>query len=64
MSIENPVPIQERLTLTLPEAAWLAGLPVRELRHAADRHDLETFTLTSTTKRVRRRDLEDWLNTL
>lgn len=58
------VPPERRLTLTVEAAAAVAGLPVKQVRAAVDRGDLPHFTLGSTTVRIRRSDLEQWVSVL
>ncbi|KAA8821752.1 DNA-binding protein [Bifidobacterium vespertilionis] len=57
-------PLADRLTLTIPEAAVLSGLPVKIVRAAVLNDDLQSFTVGSMTKRVKRTDLDDWIRTL
>lgn len=57
-------PLADRLTLTVPEAAALAGIPVKIVRAAVLNADLATFTVGSTRPRVRREDLDAWVRSL
>ena len=59
------VPAAQRLSWPLDQAALVAGIPYRALADAAGRGELRTFTLPgSRSRRVRRRDLEDWVDLL
>lgn len=59
------VPAAQRLSWPLDQAALVAGIPYKALNAAADRGELRTFTLPgSRSRRVRRRDLEDWVDLL
>lgn len=55
------VPVEHRLALTVPEAAALCGIPEKVVRAAVVHGDLRHFEKGSTTARIRRTDLEDWV---
>ena len=55
------VPVEHRLALTVPEAAALCGIPEKVVRAAVVHGDLSHFEKGSTTARIRRSDLEDWV---
>lgn len=53
------------MTWTIAQAALVAGIPEKSVRAAVARGDLAHFTLPgSTTRRIRREDLHDWIMTL
>lgn len=56
--MNDKTPLAERLTLTIPEAADLSGIPLRNLKAAIRDGILPVFTLGSSRLRVRRRDLD------
>ena len=58
------VPLSQRLVLTVPEAAAVAGLPPRVIRVAIASGDLCCCYAASSTVRVRRSDLEDYVQSL
>ncbi len=58
------VPIEHRLSLTVEEAAALSGIPVKTVRLAVRAGELGHFEKGSTTARIRRADLEDWVAAL
>lgn len=58
---EKPyVPIEHRLLPGVPEAATLTGLDEKVIRQGK----LIACYVHSSTKRIRRRDLDDWLSAL
>lgn len=61
---DDEVRLSEQLTLTVPEAAAVSGIPVKIVRAAALHGDLAIFTVGSTTMRVKRRDLDEWVANL
>ncbi len=64
-SKEKPhVPIEHRPLLGVPEAAALTGLTEANIRLAIRRGDLIACYAYTTIKRIRRRDLDDWLASL
>lgn len=59
------VPLHARMTWTIAQAALVAGIPEKSVRAAVARGDLAHFTLPgSTTRRIRREDLHDWIMSL
>ena len=58
------VPIEHRPLLGVPEAAALCGLTEKVIRQAVRRGDLIACYAYTSTMRIRRRDLEDWLSAL
>ena len=59
---EKPyVPIEHRPLLGVPEAAALTGLDEKVVRQAIRRGELIACYAGSSTKRIRRRDLDDWI---
>lgn len=62
MTIE--VPPEHRLVLTVPEAAAVSGLPLKVVRAAIALGDLQACYAASSTVRVRRADLEDYVQAL
>lgn len=62
---EKPyVPIEHRPLLGVPEAAALTGLDEKVIRLAIRQGELIACYALSSTKRIRRRDLDDWLSAL
>lgn len=62
---EKPfVPIEHRPLLGVPEAAALTGLTEANIRQAVRRGDLIACYAYTTIMRIRRRDLDDWLESL
>lgn len=62
---ERPfVPIADRPLLGVPEAAALTGLTEANIRLAVRRGDLIACYAYTTIMRIRRRDLDDWLEAL
>ena len=62
---EKPyVPIEHRPLLGVPEAAALTGLDEKVVRNAICAGELIACYTGSSTKRVRRRDLDDWISSL
>lgn len=62
---EKPyVPIEHRPLLGVPEAAALTGLDEKVIRLAIRQGELIACYVHSSTKRIRRRDLDDWLSAL
>lgn len=62
----NPmnVPLKDRFTLNVPQAAALAGIPARVIRAAIIYADLEVCYAGSSTMRIRRKDRDDWVTSL
>ncbi len=58
------VPIEHRPLLGVPEAAALTGLTEKAVRMAVRRGELIVCYVHSSTMRIRRRDLDDWLSAL
>ena len=58
------VPIEHRPLLGVPEAAALTGLTEANIRLAVGRGDLIACYAYTTIMRIRRRDLDDWLEAL
>lgn len=58
------VPVERRLTLTIPAAAAVAGLPEKVVRRAVADGSLGSFTIGSTTRRIKRAELDDWIASL
>lgn len=62
---EKPyVPIEHRPLLGVPEAAALTGLDEKVIRLAIRQGELIACYAHSSTKRIRRRDLDDWISSL
>ena len=61
--IEEP-PLRDRLTLTVPEAGALSGIPARVVRAAVLNGDMPACYAGSTTMRIRRTDLDEWVANL
>ena len=62
---EKPhVPIADRPLLGVPEAAALTGLDEKVVREAIRQGELIACYAGSSTKRIRRRDLDDWISSL
>lgn len=62
---EKPyVPIEHRPLLGVPEAVALTGLDEKVIRLAIRQGELIACYALSSTKRIRRRDLDDWLSAL
>lgn len=55
------VPISARLLLTVPEAAALSGIPLRNLKAAIAYGTLTVCTTGSSRLYVRRTDLDDYV---
>ncbi|MEI3464239.1 MAG: helix-turn-helix domain-containing protein [Bifidobacterium angulatum] len=65
MAIVIPeIPIKDKLTLTVPEASALSGIPYKIVNSAVKSGDLESCHAGSSTVRIRRSDLEDWVAAL
>lgn len=67
--MNDMVSVADRLSFTIQTASLLAGIPEKTIREAIRSGDLHSFTTNryqsgSMTVRIRRRELEDWLNTL
>lgn len=58
------VPIEHRPLLGVPEAAALTGLDEKVIRLAIRQGKLIACYVHSSTKRIRRCDLDDWLSAL
>lgn len=58
------MPIEHRLLPGVPEAATLTGLDEKVIRQAIRQGELIACFALSSTKRIRRRDLDDWLSAL
>ena len=62
---EKPfVPIADRPLLGVPEAAALTGLDEKIIRLTIRQGELIACYAGSSTKRIRRRDLDDWISSL
>ena len=62
---EKPyVPIEHRPLLGVSEAAALTGVDEKIVRQAIRQGELIACYALSSTKRIRRRDLDDWLSAL
>ena len=62
---EKPyVPIEHRPLLGVSEAAALTGLDEKIVRQAIRQGELIACYAHSSTKRIRRRDLDDWISSL
>lgn len=62
---EKPyVPIEHRPLLGVPGAAALTGLDEKAIRLAIRQGKLIACYAGSSTKRIRRRDLDDWISSL
>ena len=65
MAIVIPeIPVKDKLTLTVPEASALAGIPYKIVSAAVKNGDLASCYAGSSTVRIRRADLEDWVKSL
>lgn len=64
MIIIPDIPIKDKLTLTVPEAAALSGIPYKVVNAAVKSGDLESCYASSSTVRIRRTDLDDWVAAL
>lgn len=58
------MPIEHRPLLGVPEAVALTGLDEKVIRLAIRQGKLIACYVHSSTKRIRRRDLDDWLSAL
>lgn len=58
------VPIEHRPLLGVPEAVALTGLDEKVIRLAIRQGKLIACYVHSSTKRIRRRDLDDWLSAM
>lgn len=58
------IPIKDKLTLTVPEASALAGIPYKIVNAAVKNGDLASCYAGSSTVRIRRTDLVDWVAAL
>lgn len=58
------VPLAERLVLTVPEAAELSGIPLRNLKAALAGGTLPACTTGSSRLYIRRTDLDDYIKAL
>lgn len=58
------IPIKDKLTLTVPEASALAGIPYKIVNAAVKNGDLASCYAGSSTVRIRRTDLDDWVAAL
>lgn len=58
------VPIADRPLLGVPEAGALCGLDEKVIRRAIGTGELIACYAGSSTKRIRRRDLDDWISSL
>lgn len=58
------VPLGERLLLTVPEAAQLSGIPLRNLKTALADGLLPACTTGSSRQYIRRTDLDHYIETL
>lgn len=58
------VPLADRLTLTIPEASALSGIPEKIIRAQVKNHLLQECYAGSSTIRIRRTDLDDWVAAL
>lgn len=62
---EKPyVPITDRPLLGVPEAEALTGVPAKIIRAQVRNGLLKARMAGSTTMRIRRRDLDEWLDML
>ncbi|MDB0589447.1 helix-turn-helix domain-containing protein [Bifidobacterium adolescentis] len=62
---EKPyVPIEHHPLLGVSEAAALTGLDEKIVRQAIRQGELIACYAHSSTKRIRRRDLDDWISSL
>ena len=58
------VPIADRPLLGVPEAEALTGVPAKIIRANVRNGLLKACLAGSTTMRIRRRDLDEWLDML
>lgn len=57
-------PLAEKLMLTVPEAAELSGIPLRNLKPALADGTLRACTTGSSRLYIRRRDLDAYIDSL
>lgn len=55
---------RQTVTLTVPEAGALSGIPARVVRAAVLNGDMPACYAGSTTMRIRRTDLDEWVANL
>lgn len=55
------VPLRDKLTLTIPEAEALSGIPAKVIRAQVKAGMLPARYASSSTPRIRRQDLDEWL---
>ncbi|KFI51727.1 hypothetical protein [Bifidobacterium biavatii] len=65
----NPVPLWERETLTLPQAAQVFNLDYEGLLHAVNRGDVDTFRPPNKRgdpgrRRVRKSEMIRWIKSI
>ena len=58
---ENPIPIWERATLTVTEAAAYTGIGINKLREITDREDCDFVLWVGSRKLLKRKKLEEYL---
>lgn len=65
MAIVIPeIPLKDKLTLTVPEASALSGIPYKIVNAAVKNGNLAACYVGSSTVRIRRSDLDDWVAAL
>ena len=65
MAIVIPeIPLKDKLTLTVPEASALSGIPYKIVNAAVKNGNLAACYAGSSTVRIRRSDLDDWVAAL
>lgn len=64
MRVEETVRLEDRLTLTVADAAKVAGLPEKVIRREVRSGELASFTRDSATRRIKRAELDDWIRIL
>lgn len=58
------VPLRDKLTLTIPEAEALPGIPAKVIRAQVRACLLPARYASSSTPRILRADLDEWLEAL
>ena len=61
-SIENPVPIWERTTITLPEAAQYTTIGINKLYELTDRKDCDFVLWVGSRRLIKRKKLEEFID--
>ena len=61
-STENPVPIWERTTITLHEAAQYTAIGVNKLYELTDRKDCDFVLWVGSRRLIKRKKLEEFID--